>query len=112
MSNFRESCESGEFPSFAGFAVPFIFCHWILQASISSHKDREALHLQEEAGVKVRLLPAYLPDYNPIDLMWSKVKALPRKAGARTPMALLSAIDDSLERVTSKDATHWFAYCG
>jgi len=84
----------------------------LVMDNLSAHKDREALLLLEEAGVKVRFLPAYSPDYNPIELMWSKVKALLRKAEARTPMALLSAIGDALERVTSKDATHWFAHCG
>jgi hypothetical protein len=44
--------------------------------------------------------------------MWSKVKALLRKAEARTPEALLLAIGDALSRVTRKDATHWFAHCG
>jgi len=84
----------------------------LVMDNLSAHKDREALLLLEEAGVKVRFLPAYSPDYNPIELMWSKVKALLRKAGARTPMALLSAIGDALQQVTSKDATHWFSHCG
>ena len=60
----------------------------------------------------VRFLPAYSPDLNPIELMWSKVKALLRKAEARTNEALLFAIGDALSRVTQKDATHWFAHCG
>ena len=44
--------------------------------------------------------------------MWSKVKALLRKAEARTNGALLLAIGDALSMVTQKDATHWFAHCG
>ena len=66
----------------------------------------------KDAGVTVRFLPAYSPDLNPIELMWSKVKALLRKAEARTNEALLFAIGDALSRVTQKDATHWFAHCG
>ena len=80
--------------------------------NLSSHNDREALDLLEAAGIRVRFLPAYSPDYNPIELMWSKIKALLRKAEARTPTELVSAIGKALERVTSKDATHWFAHCG
>ena len=38
--------------------------------------------------------------------------ALLRKAEARTPSALLTAIGEALSRVTGKDATHWFAHCG
>ena len=84
----------------------------LVMDNLSAHKDGEALRLLEEAGIEVRFLPAYSPDYNPIELMWSKVKALLRKAAARTPMALLSAIGNALEQVSAKDATHWFAHCG
>jgi len=84
----------------------------LVMDNLSAHKDREALGLLEEAGVEVRFLPAYSPDLNPIELMWSKVKALLRKAEARTPETLLLAIGDALSRVTRKDATHWFAHCG
>jgi transposase len=84
----------------------------LVMDNLSAHKDCEALGLLEEAGVKVRFLPAYSPDLNPIELMWSKVKALLRKAEARTPETLLLAIGDALSRVTQKDATHWFAHCG
>ena len=72
----------------------------LVMDNLSAHKDREALGMLEEAGVKVRFLPAYSPDLNPIELMWSKVKALLRKAGARTPETLLLAIGDALSRVT------------
>ena len=84
----------------------------LVMDNLSAHKDREALDLLKEAGVAVRFLPTYSPDYNPIELMWSKVKALLRKAEARTNEALLLAIGDALSRVTRKDATHWFAHCG
>lgn len=84
----------------------------LVMDNLSSHKDKEALRLLKDAGVAVRFLPAYSPDYNPIELMWSKVKTLLRKAEARTPSALLAAIGNALSRVTGKDTTHWFAHCG
>lgn len=84
----------------------------LVMDNLSAHKDGEALGLLREAGVKVRFLPAYSPDYNPIELMWSKVKSLLRKAEARDNEALLLAIGDALSRVTQKDATHWLAHCG
>jgi transposase len=84
----------------------------LIMDNLSSHKDRQALELLESAGVKVRFLPAYSPDLNPIELMWSKVKALLRKAEARTSDALLLAIGEALSRITQKDAKHWFAHCG
>ena len=84
----------------------------LLMDNLSAHKDRQALDLLRNAGVTVRFLPAYSPDLNPIELMWSKVKAILRKAEARTNEALLLAIGEALSQVTQKDATHWFAHCG
>lgn len=84
----------------------------LVMDNLSSHKDSQALDLLKQAGVKVRFLPAYSPDYNPIELMWSKVKSLLRKAQARDNESLLAAIGNALSRVTQKDATHWLAHCG
>jgi transposase len=49
----------------------------------------------KNAGVTMRFLPAYSPDLNLIELMWSKVKALLRKAEASTKEALLLVIGDA-----------------
>jgi transposase len=84
----------------------------LVMDNLSTHKDQESLDLLKNAGVTVRFLPAYSPDYNPIELMWSKVKAYLRKVEARCNESLLLAIGDALSKVTQKDATHWFAYCG
>jgi transposase len=54
----------------------------LVMDNLSAHKDHHALELLKNAGVTVRFLPAYSPDLNPIELMWSKVKALLRKAEA------------------------------
>lgn len=51
----------------------------LVMDNLSTHKDRESLEMLKQAGVTVRFLPAYSPDYNPIEMMWSKVKALLRK---------------------------------
>jgi transposase len=84
----------------------------LVMDNLSTHKDQESLDLLKNAGVTVRFLPAYSPDYNPIELMWSKVKAYLRKVEARCNESLLRAIGDALSKVTQKDATHWFAHCG
>ncbi len=80
--------------------------------NLSPHKDKVALALIEQAGAEVRFLPPYSPDFNPIEKMWSKVKALLRSAKARTDEALLTAIGAALARVTAQDAEGWFASCG
>ena len=46
----------------------------LVMDNLSSHKDRQSLEMLNEAGVIVRFLPAYSPDYNPIELMWAKIR--------------------------------------
>lgn len=80
--------------------------------NLSAHKDKEALALIASAGAEVWFLPPYSPDLNPIEKMWSKVKEFLRAAKARTFDALLPAIADALEAITSQDAQGWFESCG
>ncbi len=68
--------------------------------------------LIQAVGAEARFLPAYSPDFNPIEKIWSKVKALLRSAEARTPEDLDQAIGSALTKVTPKDARGWFASCG
>jgi transposase len=84
----------------------------VILDNLSPHKGTRALGLIAEAGAEVRFLPAYSPDLNPIEPMWSKVKANLRSAEARTQAKLLKAITSSLEMVTSQDARNWFGHCG
>jgi transposase len=84
----------------------------VIMDNLSSHKSAAALALIEGAGAKVLFLPAYSPDLNPIEKMWSKVKEFLRSSKARSQEALLAAIASALRLVTSRDAVGWFASCG
>jgi transposase len=84
----------------------------VVMDNLSPHKSDPTLALIVNAGAQVLFLPAYSPDLNPIEKMWSKVKSLLRAAEARTPTDLITAIGQALERVTPKDALGWFASCG
>ena len=80
--------------------------------NLSAHKNETTLALITAAGAQPCFLPAYSPDLNPIEMMWSKVKAFLRAAEARTAPALLAAIAQALASVTASDAQGWFAACG
>jgi transposase len=80
--------------------------------NLGAHKNEATLALISAAGAQTRFLPAYSPDLNPIELMWSKVKALLRAAEARSESSLLQAIAHALAAVTANDAKGWFAHCG
>ena len=85
---------------------------WVVMDNLSPHKSDPTLALIAQAGAQVLFLPAYSPDLNPIEKMWSKVKALLRAAEARTPADLVRAIGQALTQVTAQDALGWFVSCG
>lgn len=80
--------------------------------NLSAHKDSEARKLIEARGAQMVFLPAYSPDLNPIEKMWSKVKELLRGAKARTEQALVEQVGKALQQVTPSDAEGWFQSCG
>lgn len=80
--------------------------------NLGAHKVAGVAEAVRAAGARLRYLPPYSPDYNPIEPCWSKVKALLRAAGARTRRRLYRALRDVLAQVTPKDAHGWFRHCG
>jgi transposase len=60
----------------------------------------------------LRYLPPYSPDFNPIEMAFSKLKALLKKAAARTLDALWDAIAEALPRLTSQDCANFFSAAG
>jgi len=76
--------------------------------NLSPHRRSKIVSLIEQAGAELWYLPPYSADFNPIELMWSKVKEYPRAAKARSKEALWEATARALETVTSQDAAAWF----
>jgi len=84
----------------------------IVLDNLSAHKSQHVRELIESVGAELWYLPAYSPDLNPIEKMWSKIKAILRTLKARTEKALITAIAQALEQVTANDAKSWFESCG
>jgi len=84
----------------------------VVMDNLPAHKGAAVREAIEARGAALMLLPPYSPDLNPIEKMWSKVKALLRAAAARTEQALRDAIADALRAVTAADALGWFTSCG
>jgi transposase len=84
----------------------------VIMDNLSPHKSEPTLSLITQAGAQILFLPAYSPDLNPIEKLWSKVKTSLRAAQARTQEALLEAIASALQSITPHDARNWFAHCG
>jgi hypothetical protein len=96
----------------AGFDPARLIFLDVIMDNLSPHKSDPTLALITAAGAQVLFLPAYSPDLNPIEKMWSKVKSLLRGAEARTPSDLITAIGQALANVTPKVALGWLTSCG
>ena len=80
--------------------------------NLAAHKGERVRRLVEARGCELLFLPPYSPDLSPIEEAFSKLKALLRRAAARTRGALLGeAIGRALDAVTAQDARGWFAHC-
>ena len=84
----------------------------VVMDNLTPHKQAGVIAAIQAAGAEVWFLPPYSPDLNPIEKMWSKIKAFLRKAKARTGEALLAAIKAALQEVSGSDAHNWFQSCG
>ena len=85
----------------------------VVMDNLAAHKAAGIVPAITRAGATVEYLPPYSPDFNPIEPMWSKVKAWLRKVKARTTAAVYEAIEDALRRVTTADCQgfiHGYGY--
>ena len=74
----------------------------VVMDNLSCHKTAEVQRLIEAAGASVRYLPAYSPDLNPIEKLFSKFKGLMRSAAARTVEGLIDAMGDALRAIDAR----------
>lgn len=84
----------------------------VILDNLSAHKSAAARAAIEAAGCALRFLPAYSPDFNPIELAFAKIKTSLRAAAARDADALHTATAQALDGITSADARAFYAHCG
>src|SRR5215203_5516311 len=84
----------------------------VVMDNLGAHKGERVRELIEGRGCKLLYLPPYSPDLNPIEEAFAKLKALLRKAEARTREALLGAMGRALDAVTASDARGFFEHRG
>ncbi len=84
----------------------------VILDNLSAHKRAEARELIESAGCALVFLPAYSPDYNPIENAYSKLKALLRKAKERTVDGLRAFLFAALDAFNPQECANFFAHCG
>lgn len=80
--------------------------------NLTAHKGERIKELIEQRGCELLYLPAYSPDFNPIEEAFAKIKGLLRKAEARTRETLVEAMGRAISAVTAQDAHGFFEHCG
>ena len=78
----------------------------------SVHKSKKVIATLESLNIKYLFLPPYSPDYNPIELLWSKMKTILRKLKARNKPHLEIAIRNALASMTLSNIHNWYRHCG
>jgi transposase len=84
----------------------------VIMDNLARHKVAGIRQAIEAAGCTLRYLPSYSPDLNPIEQFFAKLKALLRKAAARTFEALIAAIANALDKVSPNECANYLANLG
>lgn len=80
--------------------------------NLAVHKRREAQEAVEAAGATLLFLPPYSPDLNPIEMAFSKLKAVLRKAKERTVEGLRAAVFAAFDAFTPQECSNFLAAAG
>jgi transposase len=84
----------------------------VVMDNLPAHKPEPVRSAIAAAGAELRYLPPYSPDLNPIEMAFSKLKALLKKAAARTIEHLWSAIADALPALTAVECRNYLTAAG
>lgn len=84
----------------------------VIADNLRAHHTDAARAAIEARGARLRHLPSYSPDFNPIEPLFSKVKQALRRAEARTDDDLRAATWAAFATITPSDIAGWFAHCG
>lgn len=84
----------------------------VIMDNLPAHRVSGVREAIEAAGATRLFLPPYSPEFNPIEQAFAKLKALLRKAGARTRDALWDAIADAIDHFTPDECTNFFRNSG
>lgn len=84
----------------------------VIWDNLGIHGDAEVVKTIKACGARLRFLPPYSPDLNPIERAWSKMKSILRAIGARVKDSLVQGLADALGAITPRDCDGWFRHSG
>jgi transposase len=82
----------------------------VVMDNLAAHKSTAISERLAQDGIEAWYLPPYSPDYNPIEMMWAKVKAALRSANARTQELLEQEIAEALANVSIQECRNYFQH--
>ena len=84
----------------------------VVMDNLSSHKRTHVRTAIEAVGAELKYLPPYSPDLNPIENVFSKIKAKLRAAAMRTITAVENFLGDVLDTIAPEECQNYFRHCG
>ena len=84
----------------------------VIMDNLPAHKPTAVRRAIERAGAELLFLPPYSPDFNPIEMAFSKLKAFLKKTAARTLDDLRQAIANGIDAFTPDQCQNYFAAAG
>jgi transposase len=84
----------------------------IILDNLSIHKSARVEQFITQVGCQLLFLPAYSPDFSPIEEAFSKLKAFIRRYRCKTTPTLMKAIEQGFKAISAVDARGWFAHAG
>ncbi|NJO85581.1 MAG: IS630 family transposase, partial [Synechococcaceae cyanobacterium RM1_1_27] len=83
----------------------------VVMDNLNSHHREDIKELIESVGARVEYLPVYSPEFNPIEMVWAKLKSLVRKFRTKTAEALDRLIEMAIRLVSASELRNWFRKC-
>lgn len=84
----------------------------VIMDNLPAHKLASIRDAIERVGARLLFLPPYSPDFNPIEMAFSKIKALLKKAAARKLEDLWDAVKEAIDAITPAEARNYFSAAG
>ena len=84
----------------------------VIMDNYSIHKNKKVRQLIERAGCYLTYLPIYSPDFNPIEMIFAKIKAFLKKLKPDSIQQLKQGMAQAIETVTQQDVRNCYKHCG
>ena len=83
----------------------------VIMDNLTAHKVDSIVPLIEAVGAKVLYMSPYSPEFNPIEHLWSQLKAFLRQFSPTTSHMVDTLIATAMDLINSAHLRNWFAHC-